>query len=75
MRIPRSLWAILMLVLAWSLAGCEANIDFRGQGGTKITSTRTVFGPPGGLPPPPGRTAEERAARRDYYRGPRGAEF
>lgn len=26
-------------------------------------------------PPPPGRTPEARAARRDYYRGPRGQEF
>lgn len=27
------------------------------------------------VPPPPGRTPEARAARRDYYRGPRGQEF
>lgn len=26
-------------------------------------------------PPPPGRTPEERAARKDYYRGPRAQEF
>lgn len=26
-------------------------------------------------PPAPGRTEAERAARRDYYRGPRGQEF
>jgi hypothetical protein len=28
-----------------------------------------------GLGPPPGRTADERQARKDYYRGPRGDEF
>ncbi|MDK3017498.1 hypothetical protein [Pseudodonghicola flavimaris] len=26
-------------------------------------------------PPPPGRTAEDRSARRSYYQGPRGQEF
>ncbi len=32
-------------------------------------------GRPGGLAPPPGRTAQERSERRSYYMGPRGDEF
>jgi len=75
MRIQRAFMVVLLPVLSWAVAACEADIDFRNPGGTKVKSTTSIFGPPGGVAPPPGRTPEERAARRDYYRGPRGDEF
>jgi hypothetical protein len=72
----------LILVATLAIAGCD------GSGGS--TSTAKVGGSVavgigtggaydandhGGSGPPPGRTAQERAARQAYYRGPRGEEW
>lgn len=73
------------LALALVLAGCTGGgggVDLSVSGDAAVgvssssgPSSGTVrYG--GGLAgPPPGRTAEERQARKDYYRGPRGDEF
>lgn len=67
--------ALVPILLALALAGCETELDFKDPRGLRIGDTNTGWGRPGGLPPASGRTDAERQARRDYYSGPRGDEF
>lgn len=74
---PRMLAALALTV---ALAGCESAIDFKNPAGVRLSAPTTAFspslyGPPGGVAPPHGRTAAERAAANRYYSGPRGEEF
>jgi len=63
-------------IVIGGLSACQSQIDFKSPQGTQIYAPKTpVAGPPGGVGPPPGRTAAERQARKTYYGGPRGEEW
>ncbi|AVO36683.1 hypothetical protein [Pukyongiella litopenaei] len=73
LTIPAALSAALM-----ALAGCDptaSGLDSGSDSGLYASPAGNYGGRPAGLAPPPGRTAQERAERRAYYRGPRGDEF
>ncbi len=58
------------------LSACQSQIEFEPPQGTQIYVPKTqATDPPGGVGPPPGRTAAERQARKTYYGGPRGEEW
>lgn len=69
-------WMVAIMVLA--VAGCDGtgtstNVSVSGSGAVGIsTGISGAKGYYGGAGLPPGRTPSERAARREYYRGPRG---
>lgn len=73
----RTLAPVLVLPAALLLlAACESQVDFRSPGPARVQSTSTFLDAPRpSAGPPPGRTAAERSARREYYQGPRGQEF
>lgn len=69
----------ILPLAALVLAGCDpvSGTDVRISGGGAVgVSTSGSYGYSGyvGGGPPPGRTDAERAARRAYYRGPRGGD-
>lgn len=73
---------ILILVLAatLTLAGCDgtgtSSVRVSGNAAVGVSTGDSYYGEGyGGSGPPPGRTAAERQARKDYYRGPRGLEW
>jgi hypothetical protein len=55
-----------------ALSGCTAASTVAAP---SYTGASAPSGSWGGAGPPPGRTASERAARKEYYRGPRADEF
>lgn len=71
-------FAVALLPLAACDPGTPTATDIRVSGnvavGMSVGDGYVTVGR-GGNGPPPGRTAAEREARRDYYRGPRGHEF
>lgn len=69
---------IMLAALGLSACGPVGGTDVRISGSGAVgVSTSADYGYSGriGGGPPPGRTASERQARKDYYRGPRGNEF
>lgn len=76
----RAVWILPTAFLALAACGSTGGTgpDIRVSGSAAVgASTGGVSGHGGpiGSGPPPGRTASERQARKDYYRGPRGDEF
>ncbi len=63
----------LMAVALVSLAACTPTGGGTVGGGGYSAPTSADL--PGGIAPSPGRTAAQRQANKDYYRGPRGHEF
>ncbi|GAA6193891.1 hypothetical protein NBRC116597_38120 [Phaeobacter sp. NW0010-22] len=57
----------LVACAALVLTACQPSVSGNASFGISTSA--------GSLPPPPGRTAAERRASKDYYRGPRGDEF
>ncbi len=69
LMIPAALSVAIM-----ALAACDP-IASGPDDGLYASPAGNYGGRPAGLAPPPGRTEQERAERRAYYRGPRGDEF
>ncbi len=71
---------ILLFLAAGTLAACEsgggASVRVGGSAAVGVsTGSSSGISHSPSVGPPPGRTEAERAARRAYYRGPRGDEF
>ena len=77
----RMFQGLMLTLLALALVACGAgggggtNVNISGSGVVGVSSGGDYGFYGGGSGPPPGRTASERQARKEYYRGPRGQEF